>query len=519
MANERSLEHENWKRKYLEALEELENKERDWLALDDALRRGLNRLSLISVGVDTKLDTLMDKLRRGLKAGYRPSDLDEIVESISQRVKVLDQDGSGELNESRAVLLQVLESVNFPNSAAAQVDELRHRLIHGEDDLNMLIDAFSQLVISAFYGESVLSSPFVTDGSAKDDASSHETPVEYVFLELLSSLAFSKEFSDRVNSLKEQISNGLGEQDVSSMTGRIIELVVDMRAVFEHEKLELESFLLQLTQRLAELDTMLAGAESTRRASLAGGRQLDAQVKAQVSDIEHVVQNASDLDQMKSAIQVSLDVIRTHLADQREKEELRQHELEAQLKTMTERLKDVEAESESLRDRLDKEHAQAVTDALTGAPNRLAYEQRIEQEYSRWQRYKEPFSMLLMDVDHFKRINDTYGHKAGDRALIAIVKTIEHYMRETDFVGRIGGEEFAIIFTHSRLGEGQIAAEKLRTKIERCEFEFQGNPVPITVSGGITEVREGDIVDDIYDRADKALYAAKGQGRNCIVTQ
>ncbi len=573
-------EQDKWKFKYLESLEELEKKEGNWRAADQLLRHGLSRIALISRGVDPILDNHLEKLRKALKNSANVDIINEIIEKISTYMKTLDEqrDVGSTLPDPAAVLLQVVQAVNFPLSIVAAVSLLKVRLAKPDaaDHLTALIDEFSRLVALAFYseqpasehlplpvaapeveqteekrswlqrvfnrdegkkehqaksredkpylavpqtllesyGSSVTPAPIDIEQMRKGRAATTDESVEDVFLEILESLGFPPNLSARVQQLKEQLTKGLDANSIKNMTESVVALVVDMRSALENEKAELESFLQQLTQRLTELEAMVGGVESHRLASLVGGRQLDAVVKAEVNDIETTVQTSTDLNHMKSAIQISLDNIREHLAEQREHEEAQQESLEDELNGLTLQLQRMEAESQLLKERLAKERIEALTDPLTGAPNRLAYEQRVAQEFARWQRYKHPFTMVVCDVDHFKKINDTYGHKAGDRALIAIVKTIEFHLRETDFLARVGGEEFVVLLAETTQEGAKSVAEKLRKSVELSEFVYQGQPVPVTISGGFAEFRPGDTVDEVYLRADKALYRAKNSGRN-----
>ena len=565
-----SSEQDKWKHKYLESLEQLEKRERSWREADQLLRRGLGRVALISHGVDVALDNQLKKLRTALQNNADVDVINEIVEKISLYMKSLDEQRAGHAAapEPAAVLLQVVGAVNFPLSVVEPLSLLKVRLAQPDASANLkpLIDEFARLVVVAFYGDEgaaaqVVQQPeekrgwlqrvFNREGNRegnreekRDDQNSiadsvqdlapeppaataarveqvlvaasaiSDSAVEYVFLELLDSLVFPSQFSERVQRIKEQLSKGLNAAAIKSVTESVVALVVDMRSTLEHEKEELENFLQQLTQRLNELDAMVEGAESNRLASLAGGRQLDAVVKAQVNVIESTVQSSTDLPHMKSAIQNSLDKIRLHLAEQREQEEQRQEALESQLKSLTHKLQHMEGESQQLRQRLAKERVQSMTDPLTGAPNRLAFEQRVAQEFARWQRYKHSLTLLLCDVDYFKKINDTYGHKAGDRALMAIVKTIQFHLRETDFLARVGGEEFVVLLPDTTQEDAAVVAEKLRKSVEHSEFVYQGKPVPITISGGFSQFQPGDTVDEVYQRADKALYRAKHNGRN-----
>ena len=155
-------------------------------------------------------------------------------------------------------------------------------------------------------------------------------------------------------------------------------------------------------------------------------------------------------------------------------------------------------------------------DALTGLPNREAYQQRLEQEVQRIKRYGGKLSLMVCDVDLFKRINDSYGHLAGDKVLKIIAKSLQKNLRDSDFIARFGGEEFVVLMPETSTSEAKIVAEKLRTKIEESPFNFKKEPVQITVSFGISEFAKGESADEVFSRADKALYVAKDKGRNQV---
>ncbi len=435
---------EDWKYRYLDAIEELEKRELEWQASEQFLRRGLGRIALVSHGIDTQLDTNLEQLRKALQEDASTDQLAEHLDRVSSHLKSLDD---------RSVETQ----------GAQETPGLR---------------------------------------------------LEDLLLELLECLSFPAEYAVRVQSLKQHLIDGIAPESVKGVTHRVIALVSEMRSTLEEEKNELERFLFQLTRRLYELDSMVEGAESQRKSTIASGKALDSKVEAKVSDIEATVNRATDLDQVKVGIQVSLDSIRLHLEQRQHQEEEYHHELELQLKSLNSRLQEMEQESELLHRRLEKEKAQALTDPLTGAPNRLAYEQRILQEFSRWQRYDNPLTLILWDVDHFKSINDGYGHKAGDRALKAIVQVLLDNLRAADFLARIGGEEFVVILPETSVTEAQPVAEKLRIAVELCDFRYQGQSVPVTLSGGIAQFVEGNEIDAVYQRADRALYRAKEAGRN-----
>ncbi len=161
----------------------------------------------------------------------------------------------------------------------------------------------------------------------------------------------------------------------------------------------------------------------------------------------------------------------------------------------------------------------ATTDELTGMWNRRHFTQATRDELERGQRYQQIFSLLMLDIDHFKRINDTYGHGAGDTVLQHIANLIRQSLRQVDIPGRFGGEEFAIILPHTDQDAAYVTAERLRQYIENTPAVYNNIQIPFSVSIGVATYQEDiENEDEIYKRADDALYEAKRKGRNITLT-
>ena len=157
---------------------------------------------------------------------------------------------------------------------------------------------------------------------------------------------------------------------------------------------------------------------------------------------------------------------------------------------------------------------------MTGLPNREAYNQRAYTEMQRFKRYGRPLSLAVCDVDHFKRINDTYGHQAGDKVLKMLAKVLRTRLREVDFIARYGGEEFVILLPETETANALHVLDKIRSGIGNTPFRFKDEPVTITISFGISACLEGEMIEQSFARADQALYDAKKQGRNrCIIAE
>lgn len=172
--------------------------------------------------------------------------------------------------------------------------------------------------------------------------------------------------------------------------------------------------------------------------------------------------------------------------------------------------------------RMQKQFRQlAETDALTGAANRRAFMQRLEIETEQARRHGSSVSVVMLDLDHFKLVNDTHGHAIGDRVLIETVKAVQKCLRDRDLLGRLGGEEFAVVLHDTTIEHAMIAAERIRAAIEAMQIcNDAGTPVPVTTSLGVSAaaVDTGlDTPESLLLAADEALYEAKHSGRNRVV--
>ena len=171
------------------------------------------------------------------------------------------------------------------------------------------------------------------------------------------------------------------------------------------------------------------------------------------------------------------------------------------------------------RKKLEEElQQQATTDELTGIANRRSFFKRAEEELRRIDRYQRNCALLFLDIDHFKKVNDTYGHAVGDKALQRIAAICQESMRSTDLLGRIGGEEFAMLLLETGLMEAGLAAERLRQSIQDAVFLIDGNIVPLKVSIGVTGHGPQEAsLSEMMILADQALYQAKQSGRNRVM--
>jgi diguanylate cyclase (GGDEF)-like protein len=170
-----------------------------------------------------------------------------------------------------------------------------------------------------------------------------------------------------------------------------------------------------------------------------------------------------------------------------------------------------------LREAMHKLQEASDRDGLTGIFNRRYIEKSLSIAVSRAQRYGERLALILTDIDHFKQVNDQYGHPAGDETIRSVCQALTKGLRAADLLGRYGGEEFLMILPHTRLDGAISVAERLRQSVEKMAISWNGLLLQVTLSLGVTELRD-DTKDyeQIVHEADKALYVSKTAGRNCV---
>lgn len=488
--DKQAQELEQWKRKYLDNLEESERSEKQWNDSDELLRKTISRLTLAADGLDDTLDKQLRDLRDAIRDHGSTSQLRVRVDEMSKTLVRLDRQGKQRGGEP-----------DTPDAAPVK-DE-------------------SGGFLKRLFGSTAKQEPdsgntSPVERNSDGDHASTET-VRGILVQLLERLTLPEEFSQHVDRIRTHILKMDDGDQWDSVLGEIADLVQAIRAQSLKEKQGIEDFLKQLGERLQEVDRQLAQSETYYDDTLGAGQQLDSRVKKEISGIGDSVRDATDLGQLKQVVQTHIDVILRHMTGHREAEQKRYDDAKQEIAVMNERMIEMESETEALRSRIDDERSQATTDALTGIPNRLAWEQRLEQEIARWKRFETPLVLVMWDVDNFKRVNDRFGHKAGDKVLRTIAHVLADNVRETDFVARYGGEEFVQLMTGSSLEECLPVVEKLRVAIESTGFHFRDARVTITASCGLTAYRKGESSDQCFERADKALYRAKDAGRNrCI---
>ena len=337
--------------------------------------------------------------------------------------------------------------------------------------------------------------------------------IEDTLIGLLDDLTLPERHRPQAEAMRDRLKNGLNWYELLPI---LDDLATLMLAITDSGQHEFEAYLQQLNERLEAFQSNLQAASEGHADNSSAARAMDTQIREQVDGLQTSVQEAADLDDLKQVLENHLEGLLGTMDQHQKQRDAREQEVAGRLKSLAERVAHMEQEALGYREHLEEQRQKALIDPLTGLPNRAAWTERLEHEIAQWQQHGNTLSLAMLDLDHFKRINDNYGHLAGDKVLKIIATVLRKRMRGNDFIARFGGEEFVLLLPATPPAVGAKLLENLRASIEACPFHFKGERVTITISMGLAAFRPGEHSDLVLKRADQALYRAKNAGRNRV---
>jgi diguanylate cyclase len=343
--------------------------------------------------------------------------------------------------------------------------------------------------------------------------SSVATHIEETLLGLLDDLTLPERHQPQAQSMRERLAKGLNWYELLPL---LDDLVVLMLAITDNGQHDFELYLKQLNERLESFQSSLQAASDGQADSCSVARDMQSELREQVDGLQSSVQDAADLSSLKQVLENRLEGLLGTMDQHQQQRDEREQEVAARLHGLANRVATMEQEAQGFRVHLEEQRQKALVDPLTGLPNRAAWSERLELEVGLWQKNGNELLLGMLDLDYFKRINDNYGHLAGDKVLKIIATELRKRLRPGDFIARFGGEEFVLLIPHTSMPDGVALMDKLRRAIEACPFHFKGEPVTVTISVGITAFGVGERSEFVLKRADEALYRAKDEGRNRI---
>jgi diguanylate cyclase len=555
---------ERWKDKYFDLNDEVERERKEVSAYTGLLQRFLVRISLAAEHVSDELDRELNSLRVAVReATPAKNDLDRRLKRID--AILLSTDEQKNLNAEKAIaafndLINHLLQTDIPRRTKRSLNKLAKSLAERGaqfQEYPSLISEYAALQAEAlkvlvkeeegtgffsklFGGKTASAAPVDGTQPEQEQTTSAELDqdldledsranindfravpgyaaiarhIQGTLERLLEQLIFPVNVQGEVAELKQRIANDLNWYELGPTLSDLANLVIS--AVGKGQR-DFERFLLVLNERLSRVQSSLIETETLDQTWRKQNNELDRVMREHVSEMSREVSMASDIEGLKHSITSRLDEIASVMDGFSSSNQQRESDKDQQLKALRERLQNMEKEASDIRRKLKEEREHALTDILTGLPNREAWDERFELEHERWKRYRKPVVLVVADVDLFKRINDTYGHLAGDKVLQILAKEMRNRIRKTDFIARLGGEEFVILLPETEMDVAVEVIEKTREMVSRLPFHFKDERVTVSLSFGVVPFVENMERDALFALADEAMYRAKQAGRNRV---
>lgn len=471
--------------------------------IEEELRRGVLDLALMLKGIDRDLDSALEDLKQTLKQ-REELDADAFRNALEQADERFDQIEDITENGTQRLYYLYQSLIDLDAEAAPRPFSLAVKQEH-----NYLFDAL-KLAEDAL--RLVPNSAPVAQADQTERLKRLHQKLCSRFITLLRTLAILGDEDGTLQSLARRLEP---MPDWPELDGLAEETIALIQRRLDAEKGQFQYYLNQLSEKLRSINELIGQNKQAVNDLTELNDNLDQQVDDQIARARSAITGAVNMEQLRASLNDSIEGLISLLNDFQTRTRNSLGAMNRRQQELNQHLDALQEDNHRLIKQVTQEREIARRDPLTQLPNRQGFEQRLEQEIARSDRYGQPLSIALIDVDHFKRINDHYGHLAGDRVLRILAKEMHSQLRKTDFLARFGGEEFVILLPESDQDNALAAIEKMRQHISQCPFHFQDNPVQITISAGVAIYTTGEQAEQWLHRADKALYQSKDRGRNC----
>ncbi|KXF81016.1 GGDEF domain-containing protein [Enterovibrio coralii] len=330
---------------------------------------------------------------------------------------------------------------------------------------------------------------------------------------LVTELDFDGEVGDRLLDIRNRLLLSPDAQTLLELTLESVQLILEGT---RNERKASQSFLNQLNEDLSVLQRHNGRSIDATQSLTDQRTSLNEELSLSVDEMQIHLNEASSLEELRPSLNKVTDNLASIVARNKELEEREQQLLE-QLQHNEQKLEALYTQTMDYRRRLGDQERKLLLDPLTKVYNRAALDDRLEHEYRCWLRYQSQFCLAMIDIDHFKSVNDQYGHLVGDKVLKVVARTIHQCLRDTDFIARFGGEEFVVLLPDADETTRTDILDSIRETVARLPFKFKNKRLTVTVSIGASMFMDKDNIVDVLERADNALYNAKHNGRNKLV--
>lgn len=496
--------------------------------LVEALRKAVSRTSMMAEGIDPELDKTLAQIRRTISGEADEQDVRLALKEAEPRLIASDKSKAERAKVFRDSLLDLIESLthlpnhHIPNEQKNKLETSIRSHWQSSYQWPALLAEFLALTRSTLNQEGTKKRSFLKRLFAKEESKSEKSEQDVVndisrtLLNLLGNLALPIEYDEQLHELKSLLEQEKELQIVPQILSESVNLT--MIALGSSQQ-ELTTYLGRLNKQLASINLSVSSSYKAQK-SLSNHREtFSDKIQQQVSETSSAVDEADDLVELQKLISVRLENISSTMTEYQKQMVEQEKSATHSIAQLRQKVTKMEKDSSSLRINLQQKIAQATTDTVTNLPNRSAYQETIMPMCRLAQKSQKPLILGVFDIDHFKSVNDNWGHLAGDKVLNLLPRQLKNIISEKDLVFRYGGEEFVFLLPNCSLEEGNIKAEAIRKAVENMPFNVNGEPVPITISIGVAQLSKDESHESLFARADKHLYQAKSAGRNRVASQ
>jgi len=499
---------------------------------ETALTKLSIRLTHLSEGDNPELSNLLKNLRQSIKNGDTEAELNHLSDKLARHMMArgeskpspapVAQQSAGDYGADFAASIKSLE---VSKAYRSKLDSLANQMANApqlEQQLQSLRDVF-KLLRSAIGESSEKKGDLKKGGSngvlgwfdkkgSKDKDNGQWQGFLNKSTQLLEQIlthidVFNGDPSE-TKWLKDELEQSTSLDGVENVLEEVIALLTEISCKVGEERTTTQNFLGDLRDKLHNVEEVIFsvisdGDDSMERAELLG-KEVSNDFEVMGKAVEQ-----DDLSVLKKTVESGLVNLSTKVANYLTEERKHDEQGKRKIKDLTRKLRSMEVEAAELRGEVKSKQDLATKDPLTGVYNRAGYEERVVEEFARRQRVDTPLSIVFVDCNKFKQINDTFGHNAGDIVLVKVAETLKNRARASDIVARYGGEEFVVLLPDTPLDGAEVFAKGACEKILSAGFNNNGQPLDVSISCGVTEVTDEDDPSTALHRADQAMYEAK----------
>ena len=517
--------------------------EQEFSAQSALLTGFIGKLSQACKGTDILLDNRLAKLRTALKKSTSFADLEKEISTISallqkhsvqndtnikkiqaqlqasgtrlQKVKKLPPD-------NRRYLKTLIDKIQQDQSSPVQYVSLMSEFITFYESV-LPTHSSQQTLNSVTRNETISTEKINTIDSVNDTRleKSENTNDQTVskkllgrFNSILNTLVISTKHKADINEIKSSLKGNISNHILMTKCLNVFDLIIED---LKQERSTAKVFLSTLSETLASVQASVNSTIASTADSNIKNDRINKELKDKITEMSIEINGTGSLTEMKEDVNKKLLQIAKALKNKTQLEEKQRIILQDKLTKMSAQVEQLELQSQTFEKRIQEQQAKSLQDALTKLGNRAAFDEYFAKEIEQYHAHNFDLAITVVDLDDFKRINDTYGHIAGDKTLQVIANTLKKVIADDAFIGRYGGEEFVLIFSNINKATVLSKLNILREKVASLPFTFKNDRVSITLSIGVTLIEKADNVHSAFERADAALYQAKKDGKNRVI--